>query len=446
MISPADAEGRATWTQDRGAFFLPNIDDDLEQCPVAADDGSQLSDVELASCNDAADDVVNGDEDVADLARIAVQPVDTTAVQSVHVELLGVGAAKTRVFVNTGTGADAADWVALSPDGTLPGELVGAGVELGIEGKDIIRDSSWDGSVKVRVTHLDATAAVIAADEVEMRATPLLFQTDLMPIRQLFAADNATSVYAGRGEIEPTASTQRTRLTAVPFQADIRAGVARINQDVEFKLLPSLEGARGGGTGTDVWAQDIMEPGFMTLATPEGEHGMAVFVRAPVRDGRDNGGVNPFRQTGRVIFTELRGRDVAGVQHFDPDYVPAAPTGNSSYDTFGSTGNYGTVPPHRSDGIDYPVGRKLFGSVDGYTADPSFNAMLMAQGFQDPIVVNTSWLRVGHIDEVVSFIPANNKLGWAMVAADPQLGFDLLRRLRDEGRGDEPLLNAYGFN
>jgi protein-arginine deiminase len=303
LITAADVPGKDSWTEDRGTFFLPNLDDDDERCPVVAADGSQLSDVQLASCNDAADDVVNGDYDVLDLARLVVQPATSAAAESIQVSLLDDGAAKARVFVKTGDGEAANDWTVLPAGGLLPQSAVTQGAELGIEGKDIIRDASWDGVVKVRVTHLGASGTV-ATDSVALRVTPLLFQTDLMPVQQLFAADNATSVYANRGPIEPTTSTQRILLTQVPFRADIAAGIERIGEDkVEFKLLPSLEGARGGGTGTDVWSQDIMEPGFMTIATPQGEHGMAVFVRAPVRDGRDNAGSNPFRQTGRVIFT-----------------------------------------------------------------------------------------------------------------------------------------------
>src|SRR5690606_38463936 len=124
----------------------------------------------------------------------------------------------------------------------------------------------------------------------------------------------------------------------------------------------------------DIWTQDIMEPGLMSIPSADGEQQMRVFVRAPVRDGRDNAGQNPFRQTGRVVFTELRGPDVAGIQHFDPAYVPAAIPGQS-YDTRGSTGNYGTLPAHEHDGTSYPLGRKVLGAVPGtgFTADPAFN-------------------------------------------------------------------------
>ncbi|QCW49523.1 hypothetical protein FE634_02235 [Nocardioides dongxiaopingii] len=443
-ITTADAAGRGTWTKQRGALFLANLDDDQQTCPVIGADGTtQLTDVQLASCNDAADDVVNGDSDALDLARVRVLPVGAGAVDSVRVELRGVGAAKVNVFVRRGAGDAADDWTPLPAHGILPADLLGTGVELGVEGTDIIRDESWDGTVTVRVVHR-AGARQVATDQVELRVAPLLFVTDRMPIEKLYMADNATSVYEGATMPEPTAGTIRSQRNGDALAADFLAGMDRIQDDVELVKLPSMQGARGGGNGTDIWTQDIMEPGLMSIPSASGEQQMRVFVRAPVRDGRDNAGSNPFRQTGRVVFTELRGPDVAGVQHFDPSYVPATIPG-MSYDSRGSTGNYGTVPAYEHDGESFPLGRKVLGAVPGtgFTADPAFNEMLDRQGFQDPIVVDTSWLSVGHIDEFMSVVPADNDRGWTVVAADPRLALDLLTELDDAGRGGETLYTPY---
>ena len=445
VVDDADAEGRGSWTKERGAFFLPNLDDDLSDCPTVGPGGVQLTDVQLASCNDAADAVVNGDSDVLDLVRVQVQPVDTSKVTSVRVELRGVGASKVNVFVKNGDGASAEDWTPLPANGVLPADRIGAGVELGVEGKDIIRDESWDGTVTLQVVHRNG-ARQVATDRVELRAAPLLFATDRMPIETLYMADNTTSVYEGQEVAEPPASTIRAQGNAEALTRDFLAGMERMGADVKLEKLPSLQGARGGGDGTDIWTQDIMEPGLMSVPSPDGEQQMRVFVRAPVRDGRDNSGVNPFRQTGRVVFTELRGPDVAGIQHFDPAYVPPTIPG-MSYDSRGSTGNYGTIPAYEHDGKSYPLGRKIVGAVPGtvYTADPAFNTMLELQGFQDPINVDTSWLSVGHMDEFMSVIPADNERGWAVVVADPVLALGLLQELVDAGRGDEQLYASYGL-
>lgn len=222
VVTAADADGRRSWTKDLGAFFLANLDDDTGRCPTVAADGSQLSDVQLAACNDAADRVVNGDSDTLDLARVRVLPVDTAEVSSVRVELRGVGAAKVNVFVKRGDGTSATDWAPLPANGALPGDLIGQGVELGIEGRDIIRDESWDGTVILRVVHRSGSTQV-GTDQVEMRVAPLLFATDRMPMEKLYMADNQTSVYEGaelpsrpRRWCAPSATPRRSRPTSWP--------------------------------------------------------------------------------------------------------------------------------------------------------------------------------------------------------------------------------------
>ncbi|MBE1536792.1 hypothetical protein H4W34_006625 [Actinomadura algeriensis] len=68
-LSPADDAGRGAWTARRGAIMLPNLDDDTARCPTTGKGGGRLTDAALAACDDAADSVVNGAADVADLAR-----------------------------------------------------------------------------------------------------------------------------------------------------------------------------------------------------------------------------------------------------------------------------------------------------------------------------------------------------------------------------------------
>lgn len=442
FVDEQDAHGRDVSDEDSGALFLANLDDDLDACPAAKDDGGQLNDIELAACNDGADDIVNGDEDAADLARIQVLP---TGSEEARIELGGVGASKVNTFVRVGDGDRAEGWQSLPVDGRLPSEMLSEGVELGIEGKDIVRDESWDGSVDVTVVH-SQSGAEQARDTVQMSVAPLLFATDLMPLEKLYAADNKTSVYEGE-EVDDLGDRAEhyDRVTAVqePFREDLERGLEKMG-DYPLELLPSMDGSRLDEAGTDIWMQDIVEPGFMSIPSPDGQQSMHTWVRAPGRSGQDDMDVNPFRNTSRIVFTELRGPDVAGVQHFDPEY--RADPRISSYDTFGSTGNYGTVPAHRNDGENYPVGRKLFGSVNGYTADPAFNEMLSAQGTQDPIVVDTSWSGVGHVDEFLSFVPSNTERGWSMVVADPEMAVSLLKGLEDDGRGDEQLLQQAGLD
>jgi len=57
-----------------------------------------------------------------------------------------------------------------------------------------------------------------------------------------------------------------------------------------------------------------------------------------------------------MVFTVFRGKDVAGIQQFNP-------THNLDMDSLNSNGNLETIPPYSNGGIDYPLGRLFRGSI-----------------------------------------------------------------------------------
>jgi protein-arginine deiminase len=104
-------------------------------------------------------------------------------------------------------------------------------------------------------------------------------------------------------------------------------------------------------------------------------------------------------------------------------------------DTMSSTGNFETIPPYSRGRDRFPNGRMIWGSGGRRTPDPVFIRMLRAQGTQRPVVINTSWLAVGHVDEIVTFVPNNSRRGWTIAVEDPRAGMRLLQRLRAAGHG-----------
>src|SRR6185436_7512305 len=68
LEDPTEQKGRDTWDDSHGAVFLANIDDDTLRCPKTG------LDADLAKCFDAADDIVNGDDDLLDMAPIKTKP------------------------------------------------------------------------------------------------------------------------------------------------------------------------------------------------------------------------------------------------------------------------------------------------------------------------------------------------------------------------------------
>jgi protein-arginine deiminase len=154
LADPTEDELEADWTDKAGAVFLANIDDDEDVCPY----DETMADAQLAQCFDGADDHVNGEADLIDMARIRTlpwpeAPADATGTLSV---LSPAGADPwqfVRVFRN-----NAGSWELLPPDYPLTQAELQSGVELAIEAKDIVRDRAvWDGFVDVKLT-VDMTA------------------------------------------------------------------------------------------------------------------------------------------------------------------------------------------------------------------------------------------------------------------------------------------------
>ena len=436
------------------AIFLANIDDDRRRCPKRAPGGHELSDRALAACHDAADAVVNGPADLLDLARLETvpwpdAPEGTTATVSVG----RPAATFVRLFVRR-EGA----FVALGRHSLSAAELR-TGVELAIEGNDIIRDRRvWDGSATLMVRASGPSGET--RDEVRMRLAPVILQHDLQPVERLFAQPfNERAVGRGiervLGDLKTSAPPLHPVLTSFsrlyldlvrdgspPFLASLRQALDAAGVEAPI-TVPGV---------ADPWAQDYFEPAYASMPAAGGrEHVMRVLIRsANVYSPRST--TRPLRAAGRFLFTRMRGRDVAAVQQFDLEAVrPIAAQLNSAAnlptippfayfaDTLNSGGNFSTIPPYIHAGASYPNGRILIGGRPGYRPDPSFLRMLEAQAAQAPLYVDTSWLLAGHVDEIVSFVKAPSARGWAMVVLDPRLGLRLLRQARAAGRGDAPM-------
>ncbi|PGH20807.1 hypothetical protein AJ80_03434 [Polytolypa hystricis UAMH7299] len=96
-------------------------------------------------------------------------------------------------------------------------------------------------------------------------------------------------------------------------------------------------------------------------------------------------------------------------------------------------GNLETIPPYTLDGKEYPAGRIIQGTQG--LSRPYMLEFLQAQEVQDPILLETDWLFVGHVDEIVQFLPAKNSRDWVMLVADPHSGLEILKQAQASGHG-----------
>jgi protein-arginine deiminase len=385
-----DDDGEDVWDAKHGAVFLANIDDDLETCPKTGND------VDLPKCNDAADDEVNGADDALDLARLRTKPW-AEAPDGATATITTTATANVRVFKVKGTSFEV-----LAAGGKLTTAELRSGVELAIEARDIVRDTSaWDGFVDV--TYAVTAAGKKESDKVRMRVAPLLAAHHLMPAETTYVTQLNT------------ASSQATR--ADLLTATTAAGVPA---------------TRGITTTSDQWAQDFFETGFMSMPGAKGvQHGMKVNIRS-ANESNPNSATNPLRTAGRYVFTVLRGKDSAAIQQFDP-------LRKGKFDTLNSFGNFETIPPFTKGAESFPLGRVLRGNIASYYPDKSFLTMIESQKVQQPLYVDTSWLVVGHIDETVSFVKAPSARGWVMLVNDATLAKTMLQTASNAGNGNVPM-------
>jgi Protein-arginine deiminase (PAD) len=69
--------------------------------------------------------------------------------------------------------------------------------------------------------------------------------------------------------------------------------------------------------------------------------------------------------------------------------------------------------------------------------DPELLAFLRGQahGRQPIVEIDTTWLDVGHVDEILAFVPTRrNRFGAAVLRASPQVAIALLKALRNRFR------------
>ncbi len=397
LDDPSEDLGEETWSAERGAIFLANLDDDQDRCTYS----SNKSDVSLAKCHDAADDQINGDADLLDLAYLRTVPwPEAPDGTSARLTVSEKAANSVRLFMSDGIGFGTFDPAVFAFNEVS----VRTGLELAIEAKDIVRDpAKWDGYVdvtlEITVPEGSKFEAGTFTDTVRLRVSPVMTFHHLLPAETLYVSD-----------VEERDSTLfmnglQAASTASGVQNPVRA----------FSVW-------------DQWTQDFFETGFMAMPAAGGkQHVMRVNYRSANVYYPDEV-ASPLRDAGRVVF-QLLGPDVAAVQQYDLKSDP-------DMDSLNSFGNTETIPPYALDGANYPLGRVLRGSVPSFYPDRTFSKMMEAQAVQPPVYVDTSWLLVGHVDETISFLKVNSPRGWVVLVNDATMAKQMLQAEQTKGNGN----------
>ena len=392
LDDPTEDEGEETWDATHGAIFLANIDDDDEACPKSGTDEA------LDDCNDAKDQIINGADDLADLARLKTVPWPGAPDDAVATLTVSIPAVPyVRVFRKVGE-----EFVFHSTATQLTAEDIRAGVEFAIEGTDFVRDDTvWDGYADM-IWSVEGAGFPGAIDVVRYRLSPILFHYQTQP---------ATTLYV----------TLLNGHDSVVFRNDLKAAMTDVGMHAP---LYEIDGY------WDQWTQDFFETAWMAMPAVDGPH----VIHVNFRSANFTGGT--LRSAGRVVYTHLRGKDVAGATVYDPDH-------DNGMDSLNSYGNLETVPPYELDGVNYPNGRVFRGSVHNYYPDKAFTRMIESQQVQPILTVDTAWLLVGHVDETIAYVTAPDlPRGWTVAINNASLAWARFQELEDAGLGDTHLFEG----
>ncbi|MDP2698462.1 protein-arginine deiminase family protein [Thalassospira sp.] len=119
-----------------------------------------------------------------------------------------------------------------------------------------------------------------------------------------------------------------------------------------------------------------------------------------------------------------------------------------------SGGNISLTPPVKTPALaavarNYPLGRVYYGHNFYHRVDQSTRNFLASQVMQRPIILDTDWLEVGHVDEMMTFIPDLNPADpykkWKLVVASPAEAYQIMTA-NQGAHGAARILNRTEWN
>ncbi|EGU87381.1 hypothetical protein FOXB_02140 [Fusarium oxysporum f. sp. conglutinans Fo5176] len=261
------------------------------------------------------------------------------------------------------------------PDATQRKFELQVGLDLGIDARDTRRPEVWDGRVTVRFTV--QVGDTKSSDTVMLRVAPVLTHHHLQKVEQVLASQDNGNPY-------------------LVYFTNILASIVKA---AGLKKDLHLFNERSGK-----WVQGFVEPGYSSMPGPNGTVSIRIMIRCPGDE----------REGGRQLFLYFRKAGVGAVQHL-----------GKNVSNIDAGGNIEAIPPYTFKGKSWPAGRLVHGKDD--TEKHHILSYLEAQETQKPLLLDTAWLSVGHVDEFLQFIPAKNKRGWVAVISDPRLAIKLLQ-------------------
>jgi len=311
---------------------------------------------------------VDGTGDEPDLAEITLKQIaDIGAGSYATIDIDSNSTGYVRLFKHNGV-----NWSVFDPGiSTISDtEMATGNVLLGIESCHYAETAGlgvglWTGKTTLTLTVRDSGGKTLGSDSLVLRTAPFLLHSNLSYPERIYicqTGDNGSYV----SDMTSVASTIGIPLTII--------------------------------NDLDRWTQDQFELGYIETPTDTNP----VVLNSP----RERGTLDDY------VWNTLLGPDFGCLQY-----------GILTNESLNSFGNLECIPPTKSS----PLGRVIVGGAGSRRMEEAIRDFLSAQAIQGPVYeLDTTWLAVGHVDEIMSCIPAPNSRGWVVAWADVDCALDIL--------------------
>ena len=295
------------------------------------------------------------------------------------------------------------EWTDLGPKGEWIIPVGGSGeIEIRVASENFARlgrrrVAEWSGRFDLRASLLGANGQPCARTKVCCRVSPFLLTSSLDPVERVYLVDGPL-----------------TQSFVQVMEGIVHQCGARFERMSFHDAVPS-----------DIWAQDCVEIGATsTLGDPLKQYPA---ILSGIR-GKHNGiRTEPLDNNIRHQFAMQNAIVVDTAE-------PRAMTRWIDW-----YGNLEVTPAHvHSDGRAFPFGRVLIGKQNDLEFNRDTLDFLEKQGYQwPPIIVDVGWLTIGHVDEVINFIPSKSTFGFKVMMPSVRLARQILFQCIQGGHGTQ---------
>lgn len=323
---------------------------------------------------DWQDAQVNGEGDLQDLAPVQLKLSEDYIGTQIFVTADAAARPHINLFQKTANG-----WQLVDLAGAKP-LIFDRNIILGVEAKQFA-DRNWDGIVTLKAIAKKA-GKEIASDQIAMGVSPWIMSSNTAPVKEILVSDrgpaNQQFISQIQQIVEPT--------------------------DAQVKAIP----------GGSVWMQDTEKIGYVQF--PQATHLRTQNVALKGNQKGETKKQDPAR-----LHPSFGTFEIGKPRTLDPL--------NQWADGYS---NLQVTPPLPGS----PMGRVYYGNSGTETLNPEIVDFIKAQKIQGPPVdIDTSWLLIRHVDEIINFIPGKSGKP-LMLIVSPEAGVKLLEELDQKGYGN----------